>query len=331
MQIVVVDDNPDDQALARLFLEQDGFPDILPADSAEEAYKILQIYDTIKPLADLILLDISLPGSDGIEALQTIKSSPAYEDIPTIMITAHSPQTYLARAFRAGAMDFISKPFNRIEFLARVNSALRLKREMDRRKAHEKELVEMTVKLAKANEELKKISMSDALTGLANRRHFDAVMDLEWKRAGNENTPLSVLLLDIDYFKKFNDTYGHKEGDSALQQVAGVLKHSLNRPGDLVARYGGEEFIVILPNTGYTGAMVVARRMLEGVRNLNIRHSESEIEEILTISIGLAIMNESFKPARDPLVEAADQALYDAKRSGRNRIKVHASAQPGKD
>ncbi|HBS06590.1 MAG TPA: diguanylate cyclase response regulator [Leptospiraceae bacterium] len=319
MKILIVDDNPDDQLLAKTFLSQDGYPGIEAVDSAEAAFSVLQLDGEGAPTFDLILLDISLPGTDGIEATRTIKSSNKYAEIPVIMMTAHSPQDYLARAFRAGAMDFISKPFNKIEFLARVNAAIRLKREMDRRRAHEKELVEMTIKLARANEELKKISMIDPLTDIPNRRHFDAVLEIEFNRAVRNDQPLSLLMIDVDFFKPFNDTYGHQEGDLCLIAIARILRESLTRPGDLAARYGGEEFVIILPGTDLAGAEVVARKILNGVENLGIPHRSSAVKDHVTVSIGVASLISSMGKG-DELVRSADRGLYKAKADGRNRI-----------
>ncbi|MCB1167348.1 MAG: diguanylate cyclase [Leptospiraceae bacterium] len=319
MKILVVDDNPDDQLLARTFLSQDGYPGIQTVDSAEEAFAFLKLDDGGHPEADLILLDISLPGTDGIEATRTIKRCGKYSEIPIIMMTAHSPQDYLARAFRAGAMDFISKPFNKIEFLARVNAAIRLKREMDRRRAHEKELVEMTIKLARANEELKKISMIDPLTDIPNRRHFDAVLEIEFNRAVRNDQPLSLLMIDVDFFKPYNDTYGHQEGDLCLIAIARVLRDSLTRPGDLAARYGGEEFVIILPGTDREGGEVVANKILSGVIEQAIPHRASSIADYVTVSVGVASLNRGMKKGED-LVRSADRALYSAKGNGRNRI-----------
>ena len=319
MKILVVDDNPDDQLLARTFLSQDGYPGIEAVDSAEAAFSFLGLNEEGQPAVDLILLDISLPGTDGIEATRTIKRSSRYSEIPIIMMTAHSPQDYLARAFRAGAMDFISKPFNKIEFLARVNAAIRLKREMDRRRAHEKELVEMTIKLARANEELKKISMIDPLTDIPNRRHFDAVLEIEFNRAVRNEQPLSLLMIDVDFFKPFNDTYGHQEGDLCLIAIARILRESLTRPGDLAARYGGEEFVIILPGTDLAGAEVVARKILNGVENLAIPHRTSTVKDHVTVSVGLAALDRRMGKCEE-LVRSADRGLYKAKASGRNRI-----------
>ncbi|MBP1154737.1 MULTISPECIES: GGDEF domain-containing protein [unclassified Paenibacillus] len=180
--------------------------------------------------------------------------------------------------------------------------------------------------LLQSNELLQKISSIDALTGVANRRSFDESYALEWRQAIRYSTPLTVILVDIDYFKKFNDTYGHQEGDLCLKQVADALRRAANRPGDLIARYGGEEFVIVLPNTDATGASIVAERLRSEVENLSIPHMRSDVSHVVTASLGTATIVPTLELTRHELLLQADKALYQAKKDGRNRVRTNKIA-----
>jgi diguanylate cyclase (GGDEF)-like protein len=171
-------------------------------------------------------------------------------------------------------------------------------------------------------EELRRFSFMDELTGIANRRNFDTFIDTEWKRAVRDNTPLSLLMIDIDFFKAFNDTYGHQSGDECLRQVASIINATLKRPGDMVARYGGEEFAVVLPGTDIEGAASLSESLRAKAEALGIVHAKSQASNYLTISVGCATVfpRQTSSPAR--LISAADQALYQAKQAGRNLVKI---------
>jgi diguanylate cyclase (GGDEF)-like protein len=180
-----------------------------------------------------------------------------------------------------------------------------------------------TVELQRANEQLTQLSLNDALTGIANRRMFDAYLKQEWRRAMREQTPLSIMLADVDHFKKYNDTYGHQQGDMCLIGVAAVMQLHMQRPADLLARYGGEEFAVILPGTDAEGAGHMAEVLGQAVRDLRIDHSESDAAPYVTVSIGVVTTipsPEEGDGGMDMLLEQADQALYQAKKVGRNRV-----------
>lgn len=327
MSILIVDDSPDDRLLLQSILESTGYGDVYVADSARSAFQLLGMDGSgSRPISvDLILMDIIMAEMDGIEAVRQIKSVDQFREIPIIMVTAKSDPVDLQLAFAAGAMDFICKPLNKVELLTRVRSVLRLVHEINRRKARETELLEVMRQLEEANHMLLRLSRLDGLTGVTNRRQFDDYLDQEWRRALRENTPLSLVMLDIDGFKDYNDAYGHQAGDECLKQVAGTISRALNRPGDLVARYGGDEFVMILPGTPAEGALRVAETMREKVQSLGLARSNSSLKECVTISLGVA----TYYPTRDTspsvLVAAADQALYQAKQSGRNRV---AQAQP---
>lgn len=176
------------------------------------------------------------------------------------------------------------------------------------------------IKLLAVNNELERLSFVDGLTGVANRRYFDEFSRREWDRAVRERTPFSLVMIDIDYFKAYNDIYGHQAGDTCLQQVAGKLRELIKRPSDLVARYGGEEFIVVLPNTDLTGATSLAENFRASVESLHINHSGSSISEFVTISLGIAAANPERAFTLNALIGLADNALYKAKQSGRNKV-----------
>ncbi len=317
MSILVVDDSDDTRLLIETILSKAGHKDVLTCSSVSEALKILQDREV-----DLILMDVLMPEIDGIEACRLIKRNKDLLDIPIIMVTAKDDMEYLQQAFSAGALDYITKPFNRIELLARVRSALKLKQEMDKRKARERELEQMAKALEEANERLKRLSSLDGLTGIANRRVFDETLEAELKRAKRQKSPISLILIDVDYFKLYNDSYGHIKGDECLKKIADVLSGALKRAGDLAARYGGEEFACILANTDVEGALGMAEKICAGVRALKIPHERSPFG-IVTVSIGIASLIPSKSLTVERLINCADTALYRAKRDGKNQIKVY--------
>lgn len=267
----------------------------LVAKSGEQALKRLKR----EPLPDLILLDIVMPGLDGYEVCRRIKNDPQTKDIPVIFITGKGDEQDEARGFQVGAVDYITKPVNPIIGLARVNTHLELKRRGDI---------------------LERLAGLDGLTGIANRRRFDEYCDAEWNRCRRHGHPMSLVMIDIDFFKPYNDRYGHAEGDRVLKSVAGVLSRATSRPSDLAARYGGEEFACMLPETDLNGARHVADRILRGVHDLAIPHAASGAADHVTVSLGIAC--EVPRVDRDPgaLIRAADQALYKAKEQGRNQV-----------
>ncbi len=322
MNILIVDDAPDIQRLLALFLKAAGHTSVQLASSGYEALETLGADGppNIPPEIDLVLMDVSMQGLDGVEACRRIKANERLQDIPVIMVTGKSEPEDLKRAFDAGAMDYITKPINRVELLARVRSALKLKSEMDRRKSREQELLEVTRQLGQANEQLAHLAVSDSLTGLANRRRFDEIIASEWRRCARDRAPLSLLLLDVDDFKAYNDTYGHQSGDDCLRGVAEVLNSVARRPGDLTARYGGEEFALVLPNTTPEGAQHVAEVARARVEQSQVEHATSSICDFVTVSIGVATIVPNGKAVPADLIQAADQAMYAAKHAGKNRV-----------
>ena len=328
MNILLVDDSRDSRALLKKILNTAGYKDVYTAESAVDAYRFLNVEsgEAPEPPIDLILMDILMPGIDGIEACRTIKAAEHLEDIPVVMITAKTEDAYLETAFEAGAMDFINKTSTRFVILARIRSALALKAEMDRRKERERELLAVTRLLEKANAKLLEQSSIDGLTGIANRRKMDHFLKAELSRAKRENIVLSMILADIDHFKLYNDNYGHPEGDECLRRVARTLEKNVNRPVDLAARFGGEEFAIILPATDLEGAIAVAEKLRAAIMELKIPHEYSSISPVVTVSLGVATAGPDNGYDAASLVKAADQALYKAKHGGRNRVKQADSA-----
>jgi diguanylate cyclase (GGDEF)-like protein len=328
MQILIIDDDESTQFLLQNVLENEGYADVIYANSSVAAMELLGIegvhYDPIEP--NLIILDLQLPDLDGIQTCMRILSIERFQDIPIIILTGNSEKASLRNAFEAGAVDYIKKPFDSIELISRVRSALKLKREVDLRKAREAELLETNQILEEFVARLKYASDTDGLTLVANRRCFDETLIKEYQRIKRMNFQaelkytLSLILLDVDYFKKYNDNYGHVEGDYCLQRVARTLVEELNRPGDLVARYGGEEFVVLLPNTTLVEASLVAERLREAVEDMQIPHAFSATSHYVTISLGVASLIPDENVTLNLFVDSADKAMYQAKTTGRNRI-----------
>ncbi len=322
--ILLVDDAEEIRLLVTRQLRKAGYAKVVEASSAVEAFSILGLDRDDKAGAgiDLIIMDIVMPEIDGIAACHRIKEHDRFEDVPIIMITALADKGILQLAFAAGATDYITKPVDRLELIARVRSSLRLKDEMEKRRERERELTAMSRKLAAANQVLQRLSLLDGLTGIPNRRRFDEVLANEWKRAMRSKRPLSLVMIDIDHFKTFNDHYGHVAGDDCLRKVALAMSDILKRPTDVLARYGGEEFAAILPLTECDGAKAIAAAMKAGVIDLAIPHDHSSASSRVTISLGVATLVPMRGTMAAMLVAAADQALYEAKAGGRNRIAV---------
>ncbi|MDO7786919.1 GGDEF domain-containing response regulator [Desulforamulus aquiferis] len=325
MAIVIVDDSTVSQMLIKSILESAGYTDLYVTFSAMEAYKTMEKWEKEgnSKTVDLILMDIIMPDINGIEACRFFKRNPKLQDVPVIMISAKNTAENLEIAFEAGAMDYIIKPPNSIELLARVRSALKLKQEIDSRKAREKELLEVKRQLEEANGILRRLSFLDGLTGIANRRRFDEMLSKEWNRGMRLGMPLSLILFDIDHFKKYNDNLGHQAGDACLKQVASLLREILKRPGDLAARYGGEEFAVVLPNTSLEGAAIIAETIRSKVEAMKIIQPQATGTQYLTVSLGVASRIPNPYGSIEKLVAEADKALYQAKQSGRNCVKIH--------
>lgn len=339
MNILIIDNSPEDREQLRFLLNLGGHFDLFSVDSISKAFKLLGVgssKDMLTQSYDLIIIDIFMEGHNGISACEKIKSVPHLKDIPLIAVTDTVSMEKMLTAFEVGVSDYISKPLaNKIELIPRVNAAINLKKEMEVRKAREKDLMKMTTlleesnrKLQRANGLLKDLATIDGLTGVSNRRHFDVLIRRAWKVGFRNQSCMSILMADIDYFKSYNDMYGHQRGDKCLKMFAKALKESLKRPEDMVARYGGEEFIALLPNTDAKGAEIIAERMQYMVSDLKIKHAGSEVSSRVTFSMGISCLVPDEKTSVELLISTADLALYQAKNQGRNRYIIHEAQNP---
>ncbi len=309
-KILIIDDDITSILLLKNILKGQG--EVFFATSGEDGLSRVQ-----SNLPDLILLDADMPSMNGFDVCAVLKADARSAQVPVIFVTSYSDIESETRALQLGAVDFITKPFSPPVVKARVHNHLLLKQHIDA--LH----VRATV---------------DGLTGIANRRAFDETLDMEWRRAARRQESLALLLLDVDYFKRFNDQYGHPAGDACLRAVAQVLASVAQRPGDLAARYGGEEFAILMPNTSREAAMDIAESLCDKVKALAIPHCQSDVASHVTVSIGVYSLTApctdhsirftkctsvkqrfACEEGADILVKAADQGLYLAKSSGRNR------------
>jgi len=277
----------------------------------------IAIAKAVKPT--VILQDLVMPNVNGLDLVRQYRADPATVGIPIIVLSTKEEPTVKSDAFKAGANDYLVKLPDRIELIARIRYhsmayLIHLQRDEAYRALHESQQ-----QLSKTNLELERLTNVDGLTGLSNRRYFNEYMDAEWKRAVRSPSPLSILMIDVDHFKQYNDTYGHIAGDEVLRQVAREIKQSCRRSTDLAARYGGEEFAVILPATPFIEIGRLGDKLCQAVEALNLPHGASSTGEHVTISVGGATMIPRHGESFVPLVDAADKALYEAKRGGRNR------------
>jgi len=279
--------------------------------------------------ATVILQDLVMPEIDGMTLVRFFRNTPTSRDVPVIVLSSKDDPVTKSDAFANGATDYLVKLPEKIELLARIRahakSYLTQKERDNAFRTMEKmqdQLSAINDELAHSNRELKRLSSMDGLTGLANRRQFDTTLEQEWQRAIRSELPLSLLFADIDYFKRYNDSYGHQAGDDCLKKVADSLQKTVHRPSDLVSRYGGEEFVIILPDTTSEGAIAVAEKMIKHITGLKIPHENSDSADHVTLSIGVATLSPEEDSSPDELIEAADRVLYKAKDNGRNCIEV---------
>ncbi len=265
------------------------------AIKGEQALKLAQE----APIPDLIILDVLMPEMDGYQVIKLLKANEITRNIPVIFVTALNGSADEEQGLKLGAVDYITKPYSQSIVKIRVRNHLLFIRQF---------------KL------FENYSYIDGLTGIPNRRRFEEYFAQEFKRILRSQGVLSLAMLDIDYFKQYNDYYGHAAGDKALQQVAKLLQKNLKRSTDLVARYGGEEFVLVLPDTSDEQAVEIAHQILLDLSTLNIAHEFSSVAQHITLSIGIISCQPTNQINRNALLKQADQNLYSAKAAGRNRI-----------
>jgi len=290
--ILLVDDEKTNLKILSDLLKSEA--QIIVAKSGEQA---ISKASELKP--DIILLDVIMPDMDGFAVIKALKNDSQTHVIPVIFITGLADVNFEEKGLQLGACDYIQKPFHAAIVRARV-------------KLH--------LQLLKQRQMLERLALIDPLTEIANRRKFDEVLDAEWRYAMRKELNFSLAFIDVDFFKQYNDTFGHAQGDVVLGKVAQVVSRELRRPKDFVARHGGEEFIILLPDTSYAGAFDTLERCRIAIESLKIPHPESTTNGVLTISSGGITCNPKTLEGKNEILSHADELLYEAKRNGRNQV-----------
>ena len=315
MMVLLVDDQAIVAEAVRRALASERDIDFHYCSHPEDAVHTAQ---EVRPT--VILQDLVMPGTDGLTLVKAYRANDATRDVPIIVLSTKEEPAIKSAAFASGADDYLVKLPDSVELIARVKYHSRSYMNLLQRDEAYRALRRSQQELLRANLELRRLTHSDGLTGLSNRRYLDEFLGAEWRRALRENTEISFLMIDVDYFKPYNDTHGHVSGDNVLRSVAATIRREISQPRDLVARFGGEEFAVVLPGIGSGGARLLAEKMRRDVAALALPHAGSAVSEHLTISIGVATLTPAEGIAETALVEEADAALYRAKRDGRNRV-----------
>ncbi|MDN5096781.1 GGDEF domain-containing response regulator [Aliarcobacter butzleri] len=289
-----------DDMTTTLLLLHDLLKDTYEVKIAKSGTKALEILESPNDI-DLILLDIEMPDINGYDVCKRIKNNETIKNIPIIFITGRTSQEDEEYGLNLGAIDYITKPFNKAIVKLRIKNYLNLK-----------------IK----NDMLEKLSMYDGLTNIRNRRFFDETFEKTFNEIKRDKKSLAVLMIDIDFFKPYNDNYGHGQGDETLRKVAKALEKTIKRASDFVARYGGEEFVILLKDINKDGVEAVANNLLNAIRELKITHEFSKIENYVTVSIGVSYYNSSSDVTKLELLLKADEALYSVKNSGRNNFAI---------
>lgn len=306
MKVLLVDDSRASRALTASYLLEMGYPAIEAADGASA----VELYQREAP--DVVLLDVEMPTMDGYAAAREIRRQERDGAwTPIIFLSGRVADEDIARGIDAGGDDYITKPVSPVVLRAKL-LAMRRITEMRKR------LLDVSQQLQDVNRALVKLSSQDGLTGIANRRALDVALELEWQRGVRDGKPLALILGDIDYFKRYNDRYGHQAGDGCLKMVAAALAARARRISDVVARFGGEEFALLLPDTPLPEGLKIAEEVLASIRALEIQHEGSEVAPCVSMSLGIAVCVPGRRLTPLDLIEASDKALYQAKSQGRN-------------
>lgn len=325
INLLIVDDRHENLLTLESLLDHPDF-NIVKAYSGSEALEKMLENDIA-----LVLLDVFMPDMDGYETAELMRSNKRTRHIPIIFVTAEQAERdHIFKGYDAGAVDYLMKPIAPRVLQGKVSIFLEIHRqklelEEKTRELNAKvvELEELQQQLEEKNRQLKAISNIDALTGIYNRRYFNEIIELEWSRSKRNSSALSLILMDIDFFKNYNDTYGHSAGDTVLKAVANAISTPLKRKIDTIARYGGEEFVAVLPETGKKGALELGEKIMNSVRAMKLEHKGSPEKTYLTISMGIYSVVSGESTSYIDIINAADKALYVAKDSGRDCIIVY--------
>lgn len=320
--VLLIDDQPlVAESLRRILVAEDD----IDLHYCQDPGAAMASAEQVKP--SVILLDLLMPDIDGLTLLRYLRANPTTKFIPVVVLSSKEEPEAKAEAFGQGANDYLIKWPNPVELTARIRYHSQWYRNLLERDDAFRALRVSQRKLTESNVELQRLASLDGLTGVANRRYLDKIRMIEWRRAAREQDWLTLMMIDIDYFKSYNDCHGHQAGDEALRQVARVISSVLKRPADTVGRYGGEEFEVIMPGTSPEGAKAVAQRIQDRLDEERIEHKGSPVSANLTISLGLATTVPTPGADPDSLIAQADRALYLAKEQGRDRFVAAPTAK----
>ncbi len=315
ISVLLVDDQPIiAEAVRRALATED-----IDFHYCQDPTEAIKTATELKPT--IILQDLVMPEIDGLTMVRFYRTNQDTSQVPIIVLSTKEEPEIKSKAFELGANDYLVKLPDKVELIARIRYHSQAYINQQQRDEAFRALEQSQLRLAEANKILKRLSSLDGLTGVPNRRRFDEVLKQEWLRAIRHSTSISLIMIDIDFFKLFNDTYGHQGGDDCLKQVAKTLDESAKRVTDMVARYGGEEFVVVLPETGTKGVLAVAETMRANVEAQHIPHASSKVTDHVTISVGVATAVPERGAKEENLIAAADQALYEAKNHGRNQVR----------
>jgi diguanylate cyclase (GGDEF)-like protein len=303
MHVLIVDDNPQNLKVLGNVLRQNTDYSLAFAVSGEEALEYIA-----KNLPDMILLDVMMPGMDGFQVCEKLSNDEATSDIPVIFITAKSEPEDVIKGFKVGGVDYVTKPFNEAELLMRITTHMELKKSRDMLEQKNRELTE-------AYDKIEHLALTDTLTGIPNRRNLTNLMGKEASRSRRNGTTFSMIMCDIDFFKKVNDTYGHDTGDYVLCEVASEIQDKLRRQ-DVVGRWGGEEFLIMLPETKMEDATGVAEKLRAAIEDKEMNFGGHKFN--VTMTFGVSVFEGELGIEKS--IKKADDALYEGKQSGRNKV-----------
>ncbi len=302
MRVLLVEDDRAVMMVTTKYIESFGY-EVVPAYDGETA---LEKFDP--NTIDLVFMDYILPGIDGFETTRRLRETYSDEWFPIIFLTSSKGDDHLAKGLAAGGDDYLYKPVSTVVLESKIKAFARI--------------LKMQEDLLEVNKKMERLSFLDGLTEVYNRRGFDRALSKEWRRMRRDNNTLSLLMIDVDFFKKYNDHYGHQAGDDCLKQIAKTLDNNTFRPADIVARYGGEEFAILLPRTETEGAILTANRLVKAIEAKEIIHENSSASHVITISIGLSQSSSKGNNNIEKLIKSADNGLYRAKSNGRNGYSI---------